>query len=197
MKKFNDTLVLNRSWIPVHIIGWQKAMSHLVQENAHALDRDFVRYTFPDWLEFSRINANDYNKIHTVTLTIAIPEIIVLDKYNHLPDRDIKFSRENIIARDKNRCQYCGEIFPTKELQIEHIVPRSKGGKKTWNNLVASCHKCNSFKANRTPEEAGMKLIRKPVKPSWINPISHVKGRANICVSWKKWLDRADDIMEG
>ncbi len=195
MKRYNDTLVLNKNWCPIHIINWQKVMGQIVQDNAHALDRDYMRYNFQEWIIFSRDNANDYAKIHTVTMAVAIPEIIVLNKYDRLPDRDIKFSRENIIARDKNCCQYCGKFFPTKELQIEHVLPKSLGGKKIWNNLVASCHACNSYKANRTPEQAGMRLLRKPSKPSWINPITHIKGKANICVSWRKWLERADDEL--
>jgi 5-methylcytosine-specific restriction endonuclease McrA len=193
MKHLNDVLVLNKAWIPLHIAGWQEAMKHITIDNAHSLDREYNRYDFATWIVFSQHNAEDYKKIHTVKYAIAIPEIIVLNKFNQLPDRDIKFNRENIILRDKNRCQYCGEVFPTKQLQIEHIIPKSRGGKKIWNNLVASCHACNTYKANRTPEEAGMKLIRKPVKPNWINPISHLKGKTQICTSWKKWLANADD----
>jgi 5-methylcytosine-specific restriction endonuclease McrA len=192
MKKPHDTLVLNKGWCPIHVISWKKGMSLLYKDDAHALDRDYLGYAFKDWLEFSRQNPSEYAEVHTVSLTIAIPEIIVLKKYDKLPDREVKFSRENVFNRDKMKCQYCGKIFTLKELTIDHVLPKSQGGKNTWNNIVACCKPCNAHKANRRPEEIGMKLIHKPVKPRWINPITHNKGKTITCTSWKKFMDRVD-----
>jgi len=192
MKKPHDTLVLNKAWVPVHVVRWQKGMSLLYKDDVHALDRDFVAYTFQDWLEFSKHKHSEYAAVHTTSLTIAIPEIIVLKKYDKLPERDVKFSRENILNRDKFKCQYCGKICNLKELTIDHVIPKSQGGKNTWNNLVAACKPCNAYKANRRPEEINMKLIHKPVKPNWINPLTQARGKAHICVSWKKFMDRVD-----
>lgn len=192
MKKPHDTLVLNKHWIPVHVITWKKGMSLIYKDDAHSLDRDYIAYSFQDWLEFSKQNHAHYAVVHTPSVAIAIPEIIVLKKYDKLPERDVKFSRENILNRDKNKCQYCGKICTQKELTIDHIIPRSQGGRNTWQNLVACCKPCNAFKANRRPEEIGLRLIHKPVKPKWINPITHTKGKANLCVSWRKFMDRVD-----
>lgn len=207
--KFHDTLVLNKHWIPIHVITWKKSMSLIYQESAHALDRDYINYTFKDWLEFSLKNAENYMKVHTPSLAIAVPEIIVLTKYDKLPARDVKYSRENVLHRDKYRCQYCGIkvgdqiktdiVFQTlhvKDLTIDHVIPRSKGGNSTWPNVVTCCRACNSIKADRTPVQAGMRLIRNPVKPQWLNPVTNARGRTQICVSWRKFMDKIDMEME-
>jgi len=196
MKKLHDTLVLNKAWIPVHIISWRKGMSLIYQNNAHALDRDFIAYDFQNWLEFSTKNAHDYAKVHTVSMAIAVPEIIVLTKYDKLPTRDVKYSRENVYHRDHNKCMYCGVQFTIKEMTIDHIIPKSHGGRTTWDNVVAACKPCNNKKADRTPIQAGMKLIKQPKKPNWINPITSVRSKAHICVSWQKFMSKIDVNIE-
>lgn len=191
-KKPHDTLVLNKAWIPIHIISWKKGMSLIYQNHAHPLDRDYIAYSFEDWLDFSIKNGADYAKVHTVNYGIAVPEIVVLTKYDKLPARDVKFSRENVFHRDKYRCQYCGIQLHVKELTIDHIIPKAQGGRSVWTNVCACCKPCNNKKADRTPEKAGMKLIKHVVKPSWLNPITNAKGKTHICVSWKKFMDRID-----
>lgn len=190
MKKFNDVLVLNRSFCPVHIIDYKRAISHIYQENAHSLDLDLIAYTYSDWLTLS-IHDKHFKKIHTVNTTIAIPEIIVLTRFNHLPSRDVKYSRENVMARDKFTCQYCGEIFKLHQLTIDHIIPRVYGGRSTWDNVVASCKSCNSKKGCKSLEEAHMKLIKKPAKPKWINPVSN-RPPEHMCKSWNRFLKNMD-----
>ena len=196
-KQFNDTLILNRAWIPVQISTWKKAIATIYKDHAKALDRDFVGYEFDDWLTFGRqAEINGYNMVHSAKMTMAIPEIIVLTKYDKLPPRDIKYSRENIFNRDDFKCQFCGQRFKLSELTVDHVVPKSKGGKSTWDNIVSACKKCNNKKADRTPDQANMKLIHKPVKPKWIDPITNKRGRAHICESWKKYMPRMDDHIE-
>ena len=196
MKKFNDTLVLNKAWIPVHIVVWKKAMSLIYQEHANALDRDFLSYPFKYWLEFSRVNGHDYAVAHSARLAIAIPEIVVLTKYNKLPPRDVKYSRENVFQRDKYKCQYCGNVFTLSNLTVDHIIPRDAGGKSVWHNITTACKTCNNFKANRTPAQAHMTLLKKPVKPQWLNPITHARGKTHICESWKRFMDRVEDKVD-
>jgi 5-methylcytosine-specific restriction endonuclease McrA len=196
MKKLHDVLVLNKAWIPIHIISWKKAMCLIYQDHAHSLDNDFIAYNFEDWTKFSIKNGEDYAKVHSASLAIAIPEIITLVRYDKLPTREVKYSRENVFHRDHYKCQYCGNIFPIRDLTVDHIVPRSKGGKTIWNNIASSCKPCNNIKANRTPEEAHMRLIRKPIKPKWLNPIDNVKGKIYICKSWLKFMDRVSDNIE-
>lgn len=184
-----DVLVLNRSWIPIHIIVWERCMSLIVQEAALPLDRDFVSYDFKDWVKYSFL-TKDYPTINTIQSRIAIPEIIVLKKFDKLPVRDVKFSRQTLFQRDKNRCGYCGIMFDRRELTIDHIIPRSKGGTSNWSNTVTCCKPCNYKKADQTLEQSGMKLLVKPKKPVWLSPLYDVKPN-HPCKSWLRFLDRA------
>jgi len=205
-QKHHDVLVLNRSWAPVHIVIWQKAMSLIYKEHAHAIDRGFIAYKFNDWLEFSASNAEDYQRIKTVSVSIAIPEIIALTLYNKLPDRDVKFSRQNIFIRDNDTCQYCMKKFKRKDLTIDHIIPRDQGGTSNWDNIVACCGDCNAQKANRTQREMreryphdGNKwfLKKKPTRPKWFNPLSSVnQQKIAVCKSWGHFLKKIDTRQE-
>lgn len=183
-----DVLVLNRSYIPIHIVTWQKAMSLIIQESARPLDRDFITYDLSDWFEFSNLYDN-YPKIHTVRYNICIPEIIVLKQYDQLPVRDVKYSRQTLFQRDKFKCAYCGKKFDKKSLTVDHITPRSHGGHSNWSNTVSSCSECNRKKADRTPEQAGMKLLIKPRKPVWMSPLCEIQPN-HPCKSWLKFMDR-------
>lgn len=192
--KFHDVLILNKHWVPVHIVDYKKVINILYQEQGHALDRDYIAYTFNDWLRFSEHNASDYAKLHSPSMTIALPEIVVLTKYDRLPQRDVKYSRENVFMRDKFKCQYCGGKFTYRELTIDHVVPKSLGGRSIWSNVVACCKPCNGTKADRRPEECGMKLIHKPVPPRWFNPLMRY-GYDHICKSWKRFMDRVETTI--
>jgi len=189
-KKHHDVLVLNRAFVPMHIIDWKDCMTHLVRESAHAVDREFMAYTLPDWINFSMTNAEDYSKIKTVRYPIAIPEVITLTRYDRLPDKEVKYSRENLFKVYKYKCCYCGKSFKERELEIEHVIPKSKGGKSLWTNTVTACRPCNQQKANRTPEEAGMHLLVKPAKPKWLNPLTHISWDNHPCKSWEHFINR-------
>ena len=190
MKKY-DTLVLNKAWAPVHIIGWQKAMGLICSEKVHSLDRDLTVYHFKDWLDYSLHNAETYYKVHSPTTAVAIPEIIVSVTFNRLPGRCVKYSRQNVFSRDKFRCGYCGRGFKAKELTIDHIIPRSQGGLTTWDNVVACCFDCNQKKADRTPAKANMALKFKPHKPKWESPLDNVT-KHHPCKSWQHFMRRID-----
>jgi 5-methylcytosine-specific restriction endonuclease McrA len=195
--RFHDVLILNKGWVPVHIVEYKKVISILYQEQGHALDRDYIAYNFKDWLHFSEHNADDFQKLHSPSITLALPEIVVLTKYDRLPQRDVKYSRENVFMRDKYKCQYCGEKFPYKELTIDHVIPKSLGGKSLWSNVVACCKQCNGAKADRRLEQCGMKLIHKPVSPRWFNPLMRY-GSDHVCKSWKRFMERIEtNIIEG
>jgi 5-methylcytosine-specific restriction endonuclease McrA len=190
-----DVLVLNKSGIAVHLISWQKAMSLMFQESVRILDREFINYEYPDWVVFSEMYADAYPTIGTVTGKIAIPEIIILKKYDSLPTRDIKFSRMSLVDRDKHTCAYCGGVFDKKKLTIDHIIPRAQGGKTTWMNTITACFTCNNVKANRTPEQANMHLRFKPRKPEWFSPFNNLKPD-HPCKSWNHFMDKVT-ITEG
>ena len=189
-RKKPDVLVLNRNFIPIHIVEWKRAMSLMFQDAARGMDREYIPYeNFVDWMEFSNICGDDYPTVLTANSPIAVPEIIVLRKYDRLPIRDVKYSRQTLFQRDKFICGYCGVVFRRGELTVDHIIPRAQGGKSTWMNTIAACFSCNHNKADRTPEQAGLKLRHKPRKPSWISPLSDI-GPEHPCKSWSKYSNR-------
>jgi 5-methylcytosine-specific restriction endonuclease McrA len=157
-------------------------------------DGQFVNHNFSSWMEVSefkrRFEADKHDWIRTVRSEICVPRIIRLLDYDRLPTSDVKFNRRNIYARDGNRCQYCGKRFPTAELSLDHVMPRSRGGKSTWENIVCACLKCNVKKGGQTPDEAGMKLITKPRKPKR-SPLIAAKIQDDRYASWRSFLDHA------
>ena len=187
-KHIPDVLVLNRNHAALHICDWQKSMSLIYQDAARALDRDGIVYEFPDWLVFSEIE-NDYPVIHTTSKRIAVPEIIVLMKYDRLPTRETKYSRQTLFHRDRHTCAYCGQAFRREDLTVDHIKPRAQGGTTTWLNTITACKPCNGTKANRTPEEASMHLRFKPKKPVWLSPLMHVKAD-HPCQTWLRYTNQ-------
>jgi 5-methylcytosine-specific restriction endonuclease McrA len=156
-------LVLNRSYLPVHITVVRRALSLLYQGVARAVDEQYRTFDFDSWADL----AADEDTIGLVNRAIRVPRVILLQGYDRIPRRYVRFSRFNIYSRDQNRCQYCGKQFPRAELNLDHVVPRSKGGTSIWENVVCSCHRCNRLKGGRTPNEAGMRLIRQPRRPQW------------------------------
>ena len=146
---------------------------------------------FDSWAALS-VEA-DEPCVRTVSVSIKVPEVIVLTRFNGLPRTQPTFSRRNLYRRDRTRCQYCGKRPGTSELTIDHVIPRSRGGQSTWENCVLACVPCNSRKANRLPAEAHMRLMNEPVEPQW-TPIMEVPvGR--VRQSWKKFVsDRYWDI---
>lgn len=187
-----DTLVLNKSFCAIQIIDWKKSMSLLYQDLAEVVDENYTQYGFDDWCQLSELmRENPSGFVHTSRLKIAIPDIIRLKKYDRLPSRDVKFTRKNIYQHYKRRCCYCGDTFSSKELNLDHVIPKSRGGKTDWLNVVTSCIECNTKKMNRTPEEAGMKLLVKPIKPKWKGSKSFIEFSPymNIKTSWKKVID--------
>ena len=163
-------LVLNRLWQAVNVIGVERAFGLLAQDHAqviHSEDGDFRIYDAEGWFTFSseRPEPVSGRVIHTINQKVLVPQVVLLRKYDRLPIQEMKFNRQNLFERDKFRCQYCGTRFSPKELNMDHVVPRDRGGKTTWENIVTSCLRCNSRKGNREPMEAGMRLLRKPERP--------------------------------
>src|SRR5437667_8557490 len=168
-----SVLVLNKMFMAVHIISVRRAFCLLCKELAEVVsleDGQFATYDFSTWRELSEYRARHFRQeeddwVRTVNSEIQVPRVIRLLAYERLPKQTVKFNRRNIFARDNNQCQYCGRKFPTTELSLDHIVPRSKGGQSTWENIVCACVNCNVRKGGRTPKEEHMSLIRKPEKP--------------------------------
>jgi len=192
-----NVLVLNRHYMAIRIVGARRAFSLLFRRLAEVVyveQGDYSNYDFQGWCDVSefkrRFEPDGHDWVSTVNFYIAVPRIIRLLFYDRLPRNEVKFNRRNIFARDKNKCQYCGKRYPTSELSLDHIIPRSMGGKPVWENMVCSCTKCNVKKGGRTPKHAGMTLIQKPVKPKR-NPLVHIHLGHQRYHSWKQFLDHA------
>ena len=150
----SNVLVLNRSYLPIHVTSVRRAFSLLYQGIARAVDEQYQTFDFDGWRQLAV--ARDMDSIGTAGGRIRVPRVIVLIAFDRLPKRHVRFSRINLMARDSFRCQYCGSHADS----IDHVVPRSRGGRDVWDNLAAACRPCNSAKRDRTPAEAGMRLIR-------------------------------------
>jgi 5-methylcytosine-specific restriction endonuclease McrA len=192
-----NVLVLNKHYMAIRVVGARRAFSLLFRDLAEVVSYEegsYANYDFQSWCEISEFKRNfnpDGNDwISTVNFYVAVPRIIRLLFYDRLPRTEVKFNRRNIYARDRNHCQYCGKRFSTSELSLDHIIPRSLGGKAAWDNIVCACTKCNVKKGGKTPHQAHMKLIKKPIKPKR-NPLLHLHLGHPRYQSWKQFLDNA------
>lgn len=166
-------LVLNKSWQPIQVVTLDKALNKVFASYADGTPKakiidpvhDFSMFTWEDWSQLKP--TDDELKIHTVNAVFRVPEIIQYTKYNKVPSHKITYNRRTIYRRDGYKCQYCGKSKSTTELSLDHVVPRCQGGLTTWENIVVACTDCNSRKAGRTPDEANMKLLRKPFRPKF------------------------------
>ena len=190
-------LVLNKHYMAVRVINVRRAFSLLFKDLAEVIsceEGSYSNYDFESWQQISELKRNysaeSHDWISTVNFDIAVPRIIRLLFYDRLPRRPVKFNRRNIYARDRNICQYCGKRYPSSELSLDHIIPRSMGGKSTWSNIVCACTRCNVKKGGRTPKQAHMRLVKKPEKPKR-NLVIHVHLNHHRYASWKQFLDHA------
>jgi 5-methylcytosine-specific restriction endonuclease McrA len=190
-------LVLNKLFVAVRVISARRAFTMLCREMAeviHVDDGRYHTYDFESWAELSALRRtfepDKHDWVRTVRLEVAVPRVIRLLGYDRLPVQVVKLNRRNLFARDRNQCQYCGRTFPTSELSIDHVVPRSQGGGEAWENLVCACVKCNARKGGRTPEQAHMRLVRPPVRPKR-NPLISIRLGQERYSSWKAFLDDA------
>ncbi|MFT3785885.1 MAG: HNH endonuclease [Tepidisphaeraceae bacterium] len=197
-----NVLVLNRFYQAIRVVNVRRAFSLLCREMAEVIHIEpsadgssvWQNLNFESWQELSELKSEfepqAYDWIHTVRVPIAVPRIIRLLGYDKLPRQDVKFNRRNIFARDSNRCQYCGKKFGTSDLSLDHVIPRSQGGKSTWENIVCCCIKCNVKKGGRTPEQAHLKLLTKPIKPKR-SPVINLRLTDTRYATWKQFLDEA------
>ena len=190
----SGVLVLNRSWVAVNVATARRALLLVCQGHARIVHpRNFGLYSFEEWVDYSeeqlRGTANGHRYIHSPNLTVLLPEVILLGVFNGFIRRDVHFSRRNLFLRDGHQCQYCGKHPSKQELSIDHVIPRSRGGKDTWENLVIACQKCNVRKGDRTPEEADMHLLRRPAAPRWLPRFGMVLEREQLD-GWQRFLEQ-------
>jgi 5-methylcytosine-specific restriction endonuclease McrA len=181
-------LVLNRHWVPITVIRAERAIGMLFTSKARVVDaEDFSTHDFESWTDVGKIFRGD-EYIKTARLKIPVPEVLLLSDSNSQPSyRRVTFSRKNLLKRDRRTCQYCGHKVATSDFTIDHIKPKSRGGPMSWANCVIACVTCNLMKDNRTPEEAGMKLLSVPTTPA-PRRINYSIEIFTKKVSWQKFI---------
>lgn len=163
-----QTLLLNADYLPLDVVHWQRAMVLWCQNKVEILE------------------THDH-EVRAVTFSFRLPSVVRLLQFVKTRRKSqVQFTRANIYARDKHVCQYCCKQHPTQDLTFDHVMPVSRGGLRTWENIVTCCIPCNRRKGNRTPDEAGMKLKQKPVKPGY-SPIFRVT--MGIRKTPESWMD--------
>ena len=185
-------LVLNKYYQAIQITTLQKAICHLVKGTAKVITPDWTTHSFKEWIKISEFYQNgDAKLIKSPSIAIVVPDAIYLPHYKKLPKHEVVFTRQNLLLRDKYRCQYCGKLLKnSKDRTIDHIIPKSRGGKTIWTNVVLCCKKCNLKKGNKTPEEAGLKLLNVPKEPKWHALILESFPKHKIKI-WKVFLEFA------
>lgn len=190
-------LVLNRGYAAIRVISVREAFVLLFREVAEVISVNQGHYEIFDlysWLEISELQRmyerGDHDWIQCARQHVAAPRIIRIHSTNRQPDFHVKLNRRNLFTRDGYRCQYCGKRFAASELSIDHVVPQSRGGVNTWENLVCACVACNSRKGSRKPEHAGMSLVRQPRQPQRSPDRALRLGRRHY-EAWKVFLNEA------
>ncbi|MEJ2723915.1 MAG: HNH endonuclease [Deltaproteobacteria bacterium] len=172
-----QVLLLNITYEPLKIINWKKAMTMLFLGKVEVIE------------QYDR-------EIHSVSFTVKLPSVVRLLRLVKRPKSPVKFSRQNIYARDRYQCQYCGGRFPVEDLTYDHIMPKSRGGKTKWENIVTCCVDCNRQKGGRTPGEASMQLIRQPSRPTWVPAIRITISFHKVPDSWRDYLYWNVELLE-
>lgn len=173
----DNVLLLSISYEPIKVIDWKKAITMLFLGKVEVIE------------EYG-------HDIHSVSFTIKLPSVVRLLNAVKRNSKPVKFSRQNIYARDRYKCQYCGEKYPPEDLTYDHVLPKSRGGRTEWTNIVTCCIDCNRKKGGKTPREASMKLLKKPVMPAWVPAVRVTIGFKNVPQTWREYLYWNVELVE-
>jgi len=171
------TLVLSQGYEPLKVISWERAITLLFLNKVEVIEE------------------YDHN-IRSTSLVIKMPAVVRLLNAFKRHKKRVKFSRINIFGRDGYKCQYCSTKGRLAELTYDHIIPKSRGGKTTWQNIVTCCEPCNSKKRDRTPNEAGMHLKSKPGQPSWVPSMTINISKSSAPSAWASYLYWTSELDE-
>jgi 5-methylcytosine-specific restriction endonuclease McrA len=191
----SSVLVLNRSYLPIHVTTVRRAFSLIYQGTALAVNGEYETFDFHAW-RAHQSGSDESEGVGTPSGRIRLPRVIVLLTYDRVPKRHVRYSRLNIFARDKFTCQYCGQRPHRSQLNLDHVIPRALGGRTTWENVVCSCVECNRRKGGRTPAQARLCLMRRPVRPRW-TPVIHQAVQSVRYDEWRPFLHIVSDRGEG
>ena len=165
----DPVLVLNATFEPINVTAVRRAMVLMIKGVAQAEE---IHHT----------------QVPSASRALPVPSVIRLLAYRHIPQQTRALSRKNILLRDRNTCQFCSRTLPASELTLDHVVPRSRGGRSSWENLVACCYQCNNSKGDRTPEEAGISLTRRPRPFTLHTSRQLMRLIGNKDEKWRKYL---------
>jgi 5-methylcytosine-specific restriction endonuclease McrA len=179
-------LVLNRFLQPVQITTVKRAIVLLYGDAAEAIDEDGAAHDFDAWRQLPVRKADD--AIPIVAGALRVPRVVHLHRYDRTPRTTVRLTRRNLMFRDAHQCQYCGKRPPLRDLNIDHVIPRSRGGDDTWENLVTACRLCNLRKGWKTPEEANMRLARVPFRPKWTMTAQLLLGAGWHFKEWEAFV---------
>lgn len=179
-------LLLNRYFSPVSVTPARRAVVLLFGGAALALDDDGAMHDFTRWRALPVRSRDD--RIPMVGGELRVPRVLHLVRYDRAPRVVVRLTRRNLMLRDDHQCQYCGKRPHVRELNLDHVLPRSRGGGDSWENLVVSCRLCNLRKGRRTPDEAGMVLMRRPQKPRWTTPAQILLAEREPFSEWEPYL---------
>lgn len=179
-------LVLNKNFEPVHLTTARRAFVLLYGGAALAIDESGEGYDFELWRELPLRDDDDF--VPTVTGSVRVPRVVHLHRYDRTPRLQVRLTRRNLMVRDAHQCQYCGKRPALRDLNIDHVLPRSRGGLDSWENLVTSCKSCNLRKGWKTPEEASMRLARRPFRPKWTMTAQILLGTGSRYREWEPFL---------
>ncbi len=171
------TLLLNQGYEPIKVIPWQRAITLLALDKVDVIEEYAAR-------------------VHAVSLVVQVPAVVRLRTGFRRHNRPVKFSRVNIYARDGHRCQYCGVKCAIDQLTYDHVLPRSRGGRTTWDNIVSCCVACNATKANRTPAEARMALRSRPLRPAWMPAVQIRVSARSVPDAWRDYVYWTGEIEQ-
>lgn len=183
-----SVLILNKNWIPINTTSVKHSFALMYVDNAKGLIIDNGNFISLDWNSWASLELRESDEIiKTVNGRIKIPNIIVLNNNDKIPRQTIKFTQKSLWERDNFTCQYTGKKLTKLTGNIDHVIPKSHGGKTCWENCVLAHKDINSKKANKTPEQAGLKLLKIPSKPR-IMPVSFYIKRNKEIKDWNLFL---------
>ncbi len=163
------TLVLSQSYEPLTTIRWKRAIKMLTLGRVEVVE--------------------EYNQeVRSVSLAIKVPAVVKLVRKIYKGRKKVRYSKQAVFARDWWKCQYCKEEKSSKELTLDHVIPRGQGGTTCWENVVACCSSCNTRKGNRTPEQARMFLGKKPIRPTWIPMVFVHAYKKSAPSKWSEYM---------